>query len=171
MNLAPASLNTGTGLVLFSTFDGQREADGFRVLSATLLRDIQDGNADSSGVTTTHPKISYTYKRLSPTNAQLVIADNYVELSQDLAVRERRETGTATITLAVTFTGLNVNGDPEGTATLSGQFRGTLSEFNAALGKVVSKPVTGKIASTGIVVFAQDAADLLDYIEAFHTVR
>jgi hypothetical protein len=171
VNLAPASLNTGTGLVLFSTFDGQREADGFRVLGPTLLRDAQEGIADSFGVTTTHPKISYTYKRLSPTTAQLSITDNYVEVSQDLAGRERRETGTATITLAITFTGLNVNGDTEGTVTLSGQSQGTLSEFNATLGKTVSKPVSGKIASTGTLVFAQDANDLLDYIEAFYTVR
>jgi hypothetical protein len=168
VNTAPASLSVGNGFALFSTPDGSRDASGLKVLSATLLKDVQDGVVDSDGVTTTHPKISYTYKRLAPTTAQWVITDSYVDVSTDANARERRETGTATITVKVTFIGLNVNGDTNGTVTLTGKSKGTVSEYSVALGRPVSRAITGKINSTGTCVFVKDAADLNDYIDAFY---
>jgi cyclophilin family peptidyl-prolyl cis-trans isomerase len=168
VNLAPAALATGNGFVVFTTLDGDREANGFKVVSATLLQDPKEGVVDSFGVTTTHPKLSYTYKRLTATTAQFVVTDNYVEVSTDADSHERRETGTATVTINVTFTGRNVNGDTEGTVTLTGTSRGTLTAFDAALSKVVSKAITGKISATGTCVFVTDAADLTAYIDAFY---
>jgi hypothetical protein len=168
VNLAPASLVTGNGVVIFSTSDGNRDASGLKVLSSALLQDVQEGVADSDGVTTTHPKISYTYKRLTPTTAQWVITDSYVDVSTDANAHERRETGTATFTVKITFTGLNVNGDTEGTVTLTGTSRGTLSQFDVTAGKSVSKAVTGTINATGTCVFVKDATDLVDYINAYY---
>ena len=68
----------------------------------------------------------------------------------------------------MTFTGLNVNGDTNGTVTLTGTSKGTVSEYSVALGKLVSKAITGTINSSGTCVFVKDATDLKDYIDAFY---